>query len=220
MNSLIREPAKPPVKLGVQDFEILRTEESTRSATVLMLDQSLSMFLNGYFEAAKQVAVAMDSLIKTRYPKDILHVVTFSRRARQITGKDLLEISSYPHGQGTNYQDALRLARKLLSNQHCANKEIILVTDGEPTAHLEGDQVYFEYPSSWRTIQMTMREVRACTAKRIVINTFMFEWSPFFARFIMQMARLNKGRVFFTDPDSLGEYVLMDYLSNKHRKIG
>jgi uncharacterized protein with von Willebrand factor type A (vWA) domain len=220
MNSLIREPVRPPVKLDVRDFEILKTEESTRSATVLMLDQSLSMFLNGYFEAAKQVAVAMDSLIKSRYPKDVLHVVTFSRRAREITEKDLLSMASYPRGQGTNYQEALRLARKLLSNQSCNNREIILVTDGEPTAHLEGNQVYFQYPSSLRTIQLTMREVKACTAKRIVINTFMFEYSPFFAGFITRMTQLNKGRVFFTSPESLGQYILVDYLSHKHKKIG
>jgi uncharacterized protein with von Willebrand factor type A (vWA) domain len=220
MNSLVREPAGPPVKLETCDFEVLRTEESTRSATVLMLDQSLSMFMNGYFEAAKQVAVALDSLIKTRYPKDILRVVTFSRRAREITGKDLLAVSPYQNSQGTNYQDALRLARKILSNQGCANREILLVTDGEPTAHQEGGHIYFQYPPSLRTIQMTMREVKACTAKRIVINTFMFEWSPFFVNFVTQMARLNKGRVFFTSPESLGEYVLMDYLSHKHKKIG
>jgi uncharacterized protein with von Willebrand factor type A (vWA) domain len=219
MNSLVREPAGPPVKLDVRDFEILKTEESTRSATVILLDESFSMFMNGYFEAAKQVAVAMDSLIKTRFPKDSLHVVTFSRRAREINGRDLLTKSAHP-SQGTNYQDALRLARKLLSRQNCHNREIILVTDGEPTAHIEGGEIYFQYPPSWRTIQMTMREVRACTAKRIVINTFMFECSPFFTQFITTMARLNKGRVFFTDPDSLGEYVLMDYISNKHRKIG
>ncbi len=219
MNSLMREPALPPVKLDSQDFEVLRTEESTRSATVLMLDQSLSMFLNGYFEAAKQVAVAMDSLIKTRYPKDILHVVTFSRRAREIKGKDLLFTSSTWREQGTNYQDALRLARKLLANQNCNNKEIILVSDGEPTAHLERDQVYFQYPPSLRTLQMTMREVRACTAQRIVINTFMFDDSPFFTSFVTQIARLNKGRVFFSDPDNLGKYILMDYLTNKYKKI-
>ncbi|OGO20019.1 MAG: hypothetical protein A2144_07490 [Chloroflexi bacterium RBG_16_50_9] len=219
MNSLMREPAPPPVKLDIQDFEVLRTEESTRSATVLMLDQSLSMFLNGYFEAAKQVAVAMDSLIKTRYPKDILHVVTFSRRAREIKGKDLLFTSSTRREQGTNYQDALRLARKLLAVQNCNNKEIILVSDGEPTAHLERDQVYFQYPPSLRTLQMTMREVRACTAQRIVINTFMFDDSPFFTSFITHMARLNNGRVFFSDPDHLGKYILMDYLTNKHKKI-
>ncbi|MBI4180442.1 MAG: VWA domain-containing protein [Chloroflexi bacterium] len=220
MNSLMREPALPPVKLEIQDFEVLKTEESTRSATVLMLDQSLSMFLNGYFEAAKRVAVALDNLIKTRYPKDILHVVTFSRRAREIKGKDLLFTSSIQREQGTNYQDALRLARKLLTNQNCSNKEIILVSDGEPTAHLERDQVYFEYPPSLRTLQMTMREVRVCTAQRIVINTFMFNDSPFFTSFVTQLARLNKGRVFFCDPDNLGKYVLRDFLTNKYKKIG
>ena len=219
MNSLLREAAVP-VKLDVKDFEVVRTEESTRSATVLMLDQSLSMFMNGYFEAAKQVAVALDSLIKTRYPKDVLHVVTFSSRAREVSGRELLLSSSGQRGQGTNYQSALRLARKLLASQNCNNKEIILISDGEPTAHLERDEVYFQYPPSLRTLQLTMREVKACTAQRIVINTFMFDNSPFFIGFITQMARLNKGRVFFTDPDNLGEYVLQDYLSNKHQKIG
>jgi uncharacterized protein with von Willebrand factor type A (vWA) domain len=218
MNSLMREPAIP-VKLDIKDFEVMRTEESTRSATVLMLDQSLSMFMNGYFEAAKQVAVALDSLIKTRYPKDILHVVTFSRRAHEITGKDLLLTSAGQMEQGTNYQSALRLARKLLKSQNCNNKEIILISDGEPTAHLERNEVYFQYPTSWRTLQLTMREVKACTAQHIVINTFMFEDSPFFVQFITQMARLNKGKVFFSDPDNLGKYVLRDYLSNKHKII-
>ncbi len=219
MNSLLREPSYP-VKLDIDDFEVLQAEETTRSATVLMLDHSLSMFMNGYFESAKQVAVALDSLIRTRFPKDSLHVLTFSSRAREVKGKDLLLTSSIRGEQGTNYQDALRLARKLLANQNCDNKEIILVTDGEPTAHLEGNQVYFQYPPTMRTLQKTMREVKACTAQRIVINTFMFESSPFFTSFIIQMARLNKGRVFFTSPDDLGKYVLKDYLSNKHRIIG
>ncbi|MBI3040892.1 MAG: VWA domain-containing protein [Chloroflexi bacterium] len=220
MNSILREHTRPPVKLNTQDFEVFKTEESTRTATVLMLDQSLSMFMHGYFQAAKQVAMAMDSLIKTRYPKDVLYVVAFSRRAREIKGKDLLYMSSIQREQGTNYQDALRLARKLLANQNCTNKEIILVSDGEPTAHLEKGGVYFQYPSSLKTLQMTMREVKACTSQGITINTFMFDDSPFFTSFVTQMARLNKGRVFFASPDSLGKYLLMDYLTKKHKKIG
>jgi uncharacterized protein with von Willebrand factor type A (vWA) domain len=178
------------------------------------------MFSNGYFGAAKQVALALDALIKTRYPKDVLHVVTFSSRARKITGKDLLLTTSSQMDQGTNYQHALRLARKLLTNQKCNNKEIILISDGEPTAHLERDQVYFQYPPCLRTLQLTMQEVRACTAQRIVINTFMFDNSPFIIGFVNHMARLNKGRVFFTNPDNLGKYILQDYLSNKHKIIG
>jgi uncharacterized protein with von Willebrand factor type A (vWA) domain len=220
MNSILREHTMPPVKLDSQDFEVFKIEESTRTATVLMLDQSLSMFMQGYFQAAKQVAMAMDSLIKTRYPKDILHVVAFSRRAREIKGQDLLYMSSTRGEQGTNYQDALRLARKLLAHQNCANKEIILVSDGEPTAHLEREDVYFQYPPSLRTLQMTMREVKACTSQGIVINTFMFDDSPFFTSFVTGMARLNKGRVFFTSPDGLGKYLLMDYVTKKHKRIG
>jgi uncharacterized protein with von Willebrand factor type A (vWA) domain len=121
--------------------------------------------------------------------------------------------------QGTNYQSALQLARKLLTNQHCSNKEIILISDGEPTAHLERNGVYFQYPPSLSNLQLTMREVRACTAQHIVINTFMFDDSPFIIGFVTQMAKLNKGRVFFTDPDNLGEYVMRDYLSNKNKRI-
>ena len=217
MNSLMREPAFP-LKLSVEDFEVLKTEESTRSATVLMLDKSLSMFMNGFFESAKQVAVALENLIRTRFPKDSLYIVTFASRARQIKEKNLL--FTIRGEQGTNYEDALRTARKLLSRQSCNNKEIIMVTDGEPTAHLEGDSVYFGFPPSFRTLQKTMREVKACTSQRITINTFMFEHASFLTPFITQMMRLNKGRVFFANPDNLGKYVMMDYLSNKFKNIG
>jgi len=220
MNSLLRQPARPPVKLDSQDFEILKTEESTRTGTVLLIDQSLSMFYQGYFEAAKQVAMAMDSLIRTRYPKDDLHVVAFSRRAHEIKGTDLVYMNSSRGEQGTNYQDALLLARKLLSSQNCNNKEVILVSDGEPTAHCEGEDVYFQYPPNLRTLQLTLREVRTCTNKGIVINTFMFDNSPFFTSFVTQMAQINRGRVFFTSPDRLGEYLLLDYLTKKHSRLG
>lgn len=217
MNSILREPSIP-LKLDVSDFEIVQTEESTRSATVLMLDKSLSMFMNGFFESAKQVAVALESLIRTRFPKDSLYILTFASRAREVKEANLL--FTIRGEQGTNYQDALRVARKFLSRQNCSNKEIIMVTDGEPTAHLEGDRVYFGFPPSLRTLQKTMREVKACTSQRITINTFMFEHTSFYTGFITSMARLNKGRVFFANPDNLGRYVMMDYLSNKFRNIG
>ncbi len=220
MNSMVREHTPPPVKLDRRDFEVFKTEESTRTATVLLLDRSLSMFIQGYFPAAKRLAMAMDSLVRTRYPKDALHVIVFSRRAQEVRGKDLPYMSSPSGEQGTNYQDALRLARKLLANQKCNNKEIILVTDGEPTAHLEREEVYFQYPPSLRTLQLTMREVRACTSQGVVINTFMLDDSPFLAGFVTQMARLNRGRVFFTDPGNLGKYLLKDYLTKKQGRTG
>ena len=220
MNSLLRQPSQPPIELDSQDFEVVKSEETTRSATVLILDQSLSMFLNGYFEAAKQVAMALDILISSRYPKDILRVVGLARRAGEIKQRDLLHLAYRRPSQGTNYQDAFRLARKLLAGQNCSNKEIILVTDGEPTAHCEGEEIFFQYPTSRRTLQMTLREVRACTTQGIVINTFMLDDSPFFTGFVTQMARLNKGRVFFTSPDNLGKYLLVDYLTKKNKRIG
>lgn len=217
MNSIMREP-EIPVRLTVDDFEIYQTEETTRSATVLMLDQSISMFMSGYFEAAKQVAVALENLIRTRFPKDSLHILTFASRAHEIKQKQLL--FTMGGDRGTNYEDALRTARRLLARDSSSNKEIILITDGEPTAHLEGNHVYFNHPPTLRTLQKTFKEVRACTTQHITINTFMFEQASFYTRFVMEMARLNKGRVFFTNPDNLGKYVMMDYISNKHRKFG
>ncbi|MBI2851912.1 MAG: VWA domain-containing protein [Chloroflexi bacterium] len=219
MNSLMREPGPPPVSLSVEDFEVWKTEESTRSAIVLIVDQSRSMFMNGYFDAAKRVAIALNHLIASYYPKDHLYIIGFSGRAHEIKREDLLRMPFPFFEHGTNFQHALWLARKLLAGQNCANKEIILVSDGEPTAHCEGAEVYFQHPPSLRTLQMTLKEVRNCTQKGIVINTFMFDDSPFFTSFVTQMAQINRGRVFFSDPGTLGKYLLLDYLGKKRRKV-
>jgi uncharacterized protein with von Willebrand factor type A (vWA) domain len=119
----------------------------------------------------------------------------------------------------TNMQHGLSLARKLLDKERSSNKQIILISDGEPTAHYENGHLYFQYPPTLRTIQLTLREVKRCTQKGIVINTFMLDSGGFVGAFVTQMARLNKGRVFFTSPDNLGEYLLVDYLSNKKKKL-
>lgn len=219
MNSILRQPAPPPVRLVVDDFEVLKTEVTTRSAIVLILDQSRSMFMNGYFDAAKRVAIALDSLIRSYYPKDSLNIIGFSGKAHEIKREDLIRMPFPYYEHGTNFQHALYVARKLLNGQNCANKEIILVSDGEPTAHVENGEVYFQHPPSMRTLQLTLREVRNCTQKGIVINTFMFDNSPFFTSFVTQMAQINKGRVFFANPDNLGKYMLLDYLGKKHQKM-
>ena len=119
----------------------------------------------------------------------------------------------------TNLQHGLRLARKLLSREICTNKQIILVSDGEPTAHFEDGCLYFRFPPSLRTLQVTMNEVRRCTQKSVTINTFMLEGGRSFSTFVTRMARVNKGRVFFTSADSLGHYLLEDFVSNKSRKV-
>ena len=114
-------------------------------------------------------------------------------------------------------QHGFQLARSLLA-KHRGNRQIIMVTDGEPTAHLDNGRVYFAYPPTFRTIQETLKEVRRCTRDRIVINTFMLERGPYLTEFINQMTRINKGRAFFVSPERLGEYILVDYVSGKARR--
>ena len=219
MNSLKREQAGVPVKLSVEDFEISQRESITRTATVLMVDLSLSMFMNGRLQAAKRTAIALDSLIRSQFPKDNLSIIGFSQRAGEIKKEDLPFVNWNGYEHGTNIQEALSLARKKLAKERSGNKQIILISDGEPTAHMEGAQVYFQYPPSFRTLGMTLREVKRCTQKGIIINTFMLDESSYFTSFVIQMARINKGRVFFANPDDLGKYVLVDYVSGKNRKV-
>ncbi len=218
MNSVKREHEGLPVKLSVEDFEVSQRESVTRTATVLMVDLSLSMFMNGRLQAAKRTAVALDSLIRSQFPKDNLSIIGFSQRAGEIKKEDLPFVNWNGYEHGTNIQHALSLARKKLAKERSGNKQIILISDGEPTAHMEGDQIYFQYPPSFRTLSMTMREVKRCTQKGIVINTFMLDESSYFTSFVIQMARINRGRVFFANPDDLGKYVLVDYVSGKNRK--
>jgi uncharacterized protein with von Willebrand factor type A (vWA) domain len=186
---------------------------------VLMLDLSLSMPMRGNFEAAKRVAVALDNLIRSQYPKDTLYIVGFSSYARQIRKEDLTAMRWDEFDPYTNLQHGLNLARKLLSREICTNKQIILVSDGEPTAHYEDGSLFFRFPPSLRTMQVTMKEVRRCTQKSITINTFMLEGGRSFSSFVTRMARINKGRVFFTSADNLGHYLLQDFVSNKSRKV-
>ena len=219
MNALYREAQAPPVKLSPEDFEVFKLEHVTRSATVLMLDLSLSMPMRGNFQAAKQVAIALDGLIRSQYPKDSLYVLGFSSYARQIKKEELPYMGWDEFDPYTNIQHGLSLARKLLARERCSNKQIILVSDGEPTAHTEGGNIYFQYPPSMRTIQLTLREVKNCTRDGVVINTFMLGQSDFLNAFVTQMARMNKGRVFFTSADKLGQYMLVDYIANKRRAL-
>ncbi|MFC2072210.1 VWA domain-containing protein [Chloroflexota bacterium] len=219
MNSIYREPSTPPVKLSVEDFEVFKTEALTRSATVLMLDMSLSMPMRGNFEAAKRVAVALDGLIRSQYPKDSLYIIGFSSYARQVKKEDLAYMRWDDFDPYTNMQHGFYVARKLLTKEQCSNKQIIMISDGEPTAHFEGGSIYFQFPPTLRTLQLTLREVRNCTQKGIVINTFMLDSGRSLSGFVTQMARVNKGRVFYTNADSLGQYLLVDYISNKKRRI-
>ncbi|MBI4203380.1 MAG: VWA domain-containing protein, partial [Chloroflexi bacterium] len=120
---------------------------------------------------------------------------------------------------GTNKNHAFMVSRQLLSKEKAATRQIIVITDGEPTAHIEGNRAYFAYPPSYRTIQETLKEVKRCTEAGITINTFMLERSYYLMHFVDQMTRINKGRAFYTNPDKLGEFILVDYLQNRRKRV-
>jgi len=219
MNSLLHQPQAPPLHINPDDFEVYRTEMLTRSATVLLMDLSLSMPMRGNFQAAKQVAIALDSLIRTQYPRDILDLIGFSTYSRVIKKEDLPYITWDEFDPYTNIQQALSMARGLLSKIRCNNKQIILITDGEPTAHIENGHLFLQFPPTLRTLQLTLREAKRCTQHDITVNTFMLDTHQLSNTFVMQMAKVGKGRVFFTTADNLGQYILVDYVANKKRRI-
>jgi uncharacterized protein with von Willebrand factor type A (vWA) domain len=210
---------RPPVKLRATDFAVHRTELLTRTSTVLLVDMSRSMLLRGCFLAAKKVAVALDTLIRTQYPRDDLSVIGFAYYAREIPPGALAGLTWHGYEYGTNLQHGLLLARRTLARQAASNKEIVVITDGEPTAHFEDGQVEFNYPPTRRTIAETLREVQRCTKEGITINTFMLERSRSLAEFVALMTRLNRGRAFYASPERLGEYVLVDFVRRRTKHV-
>src|SRR6266550_1777120 len=219
MNALHRRGTGTPVGLQKEDFEVYRTEFTTQSSTVLMIDMSMSMIYNGCQPAAKKVAVALESLIRSQFPRDNLYIVGFSRIAREYKPGDLIEMSRYDNEQGTNMAHGLMLSRQLLAKHHGVNKQIIMITDGGPTVWYEDDQWQFAYPPNPWAEQQALLEVQRCTRERITINTFMLEDDRWMVAFVNQMAEINHGRTFYADKNNLGEYLLVDYLNSKRKFI-
>ena len=139
--------------------------------------------------------------------------------ARELRPEQLAELSWHTYEYGTNLQHGLLLARRILARSRSANKEIVVITDGEPTAHFEDGQVEFSYPPTRRTISETLREVNRCTREGITINTFMLERSRTLAEFVALMTRLNRGRAFYATPEHLGEYVLVDFVDRRTKRV-
>ncbi|CAN5661253.1 VWA domain-containing protein [soil metagenome] len=219
-NAMLRRSAEGsaglPVRLAPDDFEIERTEHESRAATVLMLDLSMSMPMEGRFVPAKKVAMALQALITSQFPHDYLGVVVFSETARVIRGEQIPE-ASWDYVYGTNMHHAFTLARQLLSRQH-GSRQIIMITDGEPTAHITpGGEVAFHYPPVRETIEATLLEVGRCTRADIRINTFMLGASPSLKGFVERLTEINHGRAFFTTPEDLGDYVLVDFIEHRRR---
>ena len=218
-NAIDRGGPGAPIKLSTDDFEIYRSELITQTATVLMVDLSWSMALRGSFQSAKKVAMALHNLISSAYPRDSLYILGFSAYAKEIKPHDLPYLQYDDYLLGTNIQHALILAEKLLAKHQQGTRQVIMVTDGEPTAHLENGRPIFSYPPTSTTINKTMRAVRSCTTKNITINTFMLDRSHYLKAFVDRMCKINGGRIFYAEPQNLGEYVLVDYVKNKKKRL-
>ena len=185
----------------------------------MLVDLSWSMALRGSFQAAKKVSLALHNLITSQYPKDSFYIIGFAAYAKELKPHDLPFLQWDEYVLGTNMQHALLLAEKLLAKHQGGSKQIIMISDGEPTAHLENGQAQFAYPPTPETIRATYRAVKHCTAKGIAINTFMLDASYTLKAFVDEIAKINGGRVFYTSPEKLGEYILVDYVQHKRKKL-
>ncbi|MCW2570257.1 MAG: putative magnesium-chelatase subunit chlD [Frankiales bacterium] len=200
------------VRLHVEDFEVVETERRTTAAVALLVDLSFSMELRGTWPAAKQTALALHSLVTTKYPQDSIEIIGFSDYAQvleieQLAGLDAQRV------QGTNLQHALVLAGRHLGKHPDAEPVVLVVTDGEPTAHLTRDgYAEFCWPPLPETLALTMAEVERVTRRGATINVFMLDDEPRLVDFVEHVAARNGGRVFSPDPSRLGEYVVSDYL--------
>ncbi len=211
------------VRLEPGDLHVKESMRATRTSTVLLLDMSWSMSWEGRFAAAKKVALAMETLMRTRYPRDYFGMVGFYTRAVELKPADLAEVTWNMGDPFTNLQDGLRLATRLLDRHPATTRQMIVITDGQPTAYFSDGRLFCEWPmsvggiSSRATVE-TLKEVERVTRKDVRINTFMLDDSPLLRAFVQRMTAINRGRAFYTTPEQLGHFVLVDHVG-KRRKV-
>ena len=213
-----------PVQIRPGDFAVYESEHTTRAATVLLLDMSWSMSWEGRFAAAKKVALAMESLVRSLHPRDYFGIVGFFTRAVELKPKDLPQATWNMGDPFTNLQDGLHLASEMLDRRPSPNQQMIVITDGQPTAYCRQGRLYCEWPLSFggisqKAAEETLKEAERITRRGITINTFMLDDSPVLRGFVDDLTRINKGRAFYTRPDRLGEYLLVDYLSHQRKRV-
>ena len=220
-NALLRQARTAPdrrrrdvarVGLDAGDFEVAETERRGGAAVCLLVDLSYSMALRGTWAAAKQTALALHALLRTRFPQDALQVVGFSNYARELHETELAGLG-WDMVQGTNLHHALVLAGRHLDRHPEQEPVVLIVTDGEPTAHLQRDgRSWFDWPPSPETLQLTLAEVDKMTRRRAALNIFMLAEDDRLTAFVENVARRNGGRVLRAQSDRLGEYVVHDFL--------
>ncbi|SDF26573.1 Uncharacterized protein, contains von Willebrand factor type A (vWA) domain [Blastococcus aurantiacus] len=200
------------VRIAVEDFEVVETERRTGAAVALLVDLSYSMALRGTWGAAKSTAMALHSLVTTRFPQDAIEIIGFASTAQVLAPSTLAELS-VDTLQGTNLQHGLMLARRFLAKHHDAEPVVLVVTDGEPTAHLEDDGTpFFCWPPMPETIARTVAEVERVARSGATVNVFALDPDPGLVHFVHDLTERAGGRVFTPDSDRLGEFVVADYL--------
>ena len=209
------------IDIDYQDLMVAQSEYQSSCATVIMLDCSHSMILYGEdrFTPAKRVALALAHLIRTQYPGDSLRAVLFHDSAEEIPLKQLGRVRVGPYY--TNTREGLRLARRILERERRDMRQIVMITDGKPSALTRPDGRIYKnaFGLDPYVISETFTEVNACHKARIMINTFMLARDPDLVAFVRRVASICRGKAYFTTPYTLGQYVLMDYMDNKTRTI-
>jgi len=218
-----RTQASLPIELELDDFQIRESDFTTQTTTVLLLDMSWSMSWAGRFPAAKRVALALDHVIRTRFPRDHFFVVGFSTRARELRIGELPEAAWDMGDPFTNLQEGLMLAERLIAKHPSASPQVLVITDGQPTAYFVGKELRVEWPMGFagispRAAEETLRQVRRITQRGVTINTFMLDRAPELVGFVERMTRLNRGRAFYTAPSELGSFLMVDYLAGRKKR--
>jgi uncharacterized protein with von Willebrand factor type A (vWA) domain len=223
LNALRRRAAAAGPLLRIEDFELREFDHETHATSVLLLDMSWSMSWAGRFPAAKRVALALDHLIRTRFPRDRFFVVGFSTRARAVAIRDLPGLSWDPGDPFTNLQEGLMLAERLIAKHPSASPQVLVITDGQPTAYFDQGRLRVEWPMGFggvspHAVAETMKQVRRVTRCGATINTFMLDDSPELVGFVEHMTQVNRGRAFYASPAQLGAFVMVDYLAGRRRR--
>ncbi len=209
-----------PVRLAMEDLEVREFDFTTQATTVLLLDMSWSMSWSGRFAAAKRVALALDHLVRTRFPRDKFFVVGFSTRARELRVQELPEVSWDLGDPFTNLQEGLMVAERLIAKHPSSSPQILVITDGQPTAYFAGRELRVEWPMGFggvspHAVSATLNQVRRITRRGVTINTFMLDDAPELVGFVEHMTQLNRGRALYSSPSRLGSYLLVDYLDRR-----
>jgi Ca-activated chloride channel family protein len=221
LSAIAREGIQVPLNLEPPDLKVHQTEYQSSCASVVMLDCSHSMILYGEdrFTPAKRVALALSHLIRTQYPGDSLHLVLFHDSAEEVPISQLARVRVGPYY--TNTREGLRLAQRILARQRKDMKQIVMVTDGKPSALTEADGSIYRNPFGLdpRVVALTLKEVAACKRQGILINTFMLARDGDLVAFVRKVTEMCRGKAYFTTPQTLGRFVLLDFLNNKLRTV-